>query len=91
MPYMAWSAGSVVVFAVNVLSKLALDASGVAAGGTTAALSSSILLSLGLTLLGEAVVVWQRAQALPSENAVGDRYRGAVQQPDRPTPWPPSR
>jgi hypothetical protein len=90
-PYMAWSAGSVAVFAVNVLSKLALDAGGVAAGGTTAALSSSILLSLGLTLLGEAVVVWYRAQSLPSENAAGGRYRGIVQQPDQPTIWPQIR
>jgi hypothetical protein len=32
-PYMAWSAGSVAVFAVNVLSKLALDAGGVASRG----------------------------------------------------------
>jgi hypothetical protein len=90
-PYMAWSLGSVIIFAVNVLSKLALDAGGVVAGGTTAALSSSILLSLGLTLLGEAVVVWQRAQSLTPESATGDRYRGAVQQPGRPTIWPPIR
>jgi hypothetical protein len=90
-PYMAWSAGSVAVFAVNVVAKLALDAGGVVAGGTTAALSSSILLSLGLTLLGEAVVVWLRALSLPSENGAGGRYRGAVQQPDRPTVWPPIR
>jgi hypothetical protein len=90
-PYMAWSAASVVVFAVNVLSKLALDAGGVAAGGTSASLSSSILLSLGLTLFGEAVVVWLRAQSLRPENAEGDQYRGTVQQPGRPTFWPPIR
>jgi hypothetical protein len=90
-PFMAWSGGSVAVFAVNVLAKLALDAGGVAAGGTTAALSSSLLLSLGLTLLGEAVVVWQRTQSLAPENATGDRYRGPVQQPGRPTIWPPIR
>ena len=91
VPFMAWSAGSVAVFAVNVLSKLALDAGGVAVGGTAAALSSSILLSLGLTLLGEAVVVWQRAQSLPSENAAGGQYRRSVQQPDGSTHWPPIR
>jgi hypothetical protein len=90
-PYMAWSAGSVAVFAVNVLSKLALDAGGVAAGGTAAALSSSILLSLGLTFLGEAVVVWLRAQSLASEIAAGGQYRGAVQQSGRPPIWPPIR
>jgi hypothetical protein len=104
-PYMSWSVASVVVFAVNVLSKLALDAGGVAAGGTAAALSSSILFSLGLTLLGEAAIVWLRAQSLPTENAkvqdaggqsargqnAGAQYRGDVQQPGRPTIWPPIR
>jgi len=65
-PFMSWTAGSIVVLAVNVLAKLALDAGGVAAGGTSSALSSSILLSLGLTLLGEAGVVWFRSQALTS-------------------------
>jgi hypothetical protein len=90
VPYMSWSIASVVVFAVNVLAKLALDAGGVAAGGTSAALSSSILFSLGLTLLGEAAIVWLRAQSLPSENARA-QYRGDVQQPGRPTVWPPIR
>jgi hypothetical protein len=90
-PYMAWSAGSVAVFAVNMLFKLALDVGGVAAGGTRAALSSSILLSLGLTLLGEAVVVWHRVQSLPSEIAARAQYRGTVQPSDRPTIWPPIR
>ena len=63
-PFMSWSAASVAVFAGNVLAKLALDAVGVAAGGTTSALTSSILLSLGLTLLGEAAVVWFSSQSL---------------------------
>jgi hypothetical protein len=90
-PYMSWSVASVVIFGVNVLSKLALDAGGVAAGGTRAALSSSILLSLGLTLLGEAVVVWQRAQSLPSENAAGAQYRGTVGQPEQTGIAPSSR
>jgi hypothetical protein len=63
-PFMSWTAASIAVFAGNVLAKLALDAAGVAAGGTSSALSSSILLTLGLTLLGEAVVVWFRTQSL---------------------------
>jgi hypothetical protein len=89
--HMAWSLGSVAVFVVGLLSKLALDAGGVAAGGTSTALGSSIFLSLGVTLLGEAVVVWQRVDSLTSESAAGGRYRGVVQQPDRPTIWPPIR
>jgi len=71
-----------------VLVKVAVDAGCVAAGGTTAALSSSILFSLGLTLLGEAVVVWHRAQSLPPGSATGDQYRGAVQHADRSAIWP---
>jgi hypothetical protein len=64
--FMSWTAASVTVFTANVLAKLALDAGGVAAGGTTAALTSSIWLSLGLTLLGEAAAVWFRSQSLPA-------------------------
>jgi hypothetical protein len=63
-PFMRWSAASIAVLVVNVLAKLALDAGGVAAGGTSSALNSSILLSIGLTLLGEAAVVWFRSQSL---------------------------
>jgi len=65
-PFMSWTAASIAVFAGNVLAKLALDAGGVAAGGTSSALGSSILLSLGLTLLGEAAVVFFRSQSLTS-------------------------
>jgi hypothetical protein len=90
--WMSWSAGSVAVMAVNVLVKLALDAGGIVAGGTSSALSSSILLSLGLTLLGEAAVIWLRAQASPAESTpAGGQYRGAVQPGARPTIWPPIR
>jgi len=89
--HMSWSVGSVAVFAVGVLSKLALDAGGVVIGGTSTALSSSIFLSLGITLLGEAVIVWHRADSLAPEVGVGGQYRRAVQQSDRPTIWPPIR
>jgi hypothetical protein len=90
-PFMAWTAGSVAVLLINVLLKLALDVGGVAAGGTKGALSSSILLSLGLTLLGEAGIVWLRSESLSSGDAAGDQYRGSVQRSDRPTQWPPIR
>lgn len=90
-PYMAWTAGSVVLLVVNVLLKLALDVSGVAAGGTKAALTGSILLSLGLTLLGEAAVIWVRAQSLTMVGAPEAQYRGPVQQAERSTQRPPNR
>jgi hypothetical protein len=90
-PYMAWTAGSVVLLVVNVLLKLALDVIGVAAGGTKAALTGSILLSLGLTLLGEAAVIWVRAQSLTMVGAPEAQYRGPVQQAERSTQRPPNR
>ena len=83
---------SVVTLVANVLGKLALDGVGVLAGGTTAAVSSSILLSLGLTLLGEAAVVWLRTgAALPAAMRSGGQYGGAVQGPSGPTRRPPVR
>ncbi len=90
-PFMAWTAGSVVVLIVNLLLKLALDAGGVAAGGTKGALTSSILLSLGLTLLGEAGIVWLRSESLTTGDSAAGQYRGSVQPSDRPTQWPPVR
>jgi hypothetical protein len=91
-PWVRWSAASVALFAVNVLAKLALDAGGVAAGGTTAALSNSLLLSLGLAFLGEAAVVWLRTQPETGRIApMAGRYRGSVQPSGRPTIWPPIR
>jgi len=83
-PFMSWSATSVGVFAGNVLAKLALDAVGVAAGGTTAALTSSILLSLGLTLLGEAAVVWFRSQSLTAAGPGSWAGPGAAAGPGTP-------
>jgi hypothetical protein len=91
-PFMSWSVASVGIFAVNVLAKVVVDVGGVAAGGTTAALSSSILFSLGLTFLGEAAVVWFRTQSLTAGNVPPEgRYRGHVQASGRPTVWPPIR
>ena len=90
-PYMKWGIGSVIVFGVNLLAKVVLDAVGMAAGGTSSALTSSIMLSLGLAFLGEAVIVWLRAQSLASGNTGAAQYRGTVQSSDRPTMWPPIR
>ncbi len=67
----SWGAVSVALFALNVLTKIALNAAGVAAGGHAAALTSSIMLSFGLTLLAEAVVIWFRAQSVRA----GERAR----------------
>lgn len=91
-PRVSWSAASVALFAINVVAKLALDAGGVAAGGHAAALTSSILLTFGLTLLAEAVVIWIRTQAVTADVAPGKgQYRGAVLSWSRAIAWPPQR
>jgi hypothetical protein len=52
---------SLVLFAANLVAKLVLDLAGVAAGETFSAAGHSLILSLGLTLLGEAAVIWYRS------------------------------
>jgi hypothetical protein len=91
-PFMRWTTASLGIFAVNVVTKVVLDLGGVAAGGTASALSSSILFSLGLTLMGEAAIIWLRSQSLVTTAAPGDgQYRGTVPPTGRPTIWPPIR
>ena len=59
-PYVQWTVLSLGLFAANLLIKLALDMAGVAAGEPVAVAMQSLILSLGLTLLGEAAVIWYR-------------------------------
>jgi hypothetical protein len=60
-PYVQWTWWSVGLFAASLVIKLILDLVGVAAGETASAAGSSLLLAFGLTLLGEAAVVWYRS------------------------------
>jgi hypothetical protein len=60
-PYVQWTWLSLGLFAALLLVKLALDLAGVAAGETAAAAGQSLILTLGLTLLGEAAVIWYRS------------------------------
>jgi hypothetical protein len=60
-PYVQWTVLSLGLFAANLVIKLALDVAGVAAGEPTAVATQSLILSLGLTLLGEAAVIWFRS------------------------------
>ena len=59
--WVQWTWLSLGLFAVNVGVKLGLDLGGVAAGETAQAAGQSLILSLGLSLLGEAVVIWYRS------------------------------
>ena len=74
-PYVQWTWISLALFAANLIVKLALDLAGVASGETFSAAGHSLILSLGLTLLGEAAVVWFRSggAAELSSGQLGDR------------------
>jgi hypothetical protein len=62
-PWVRWGAASVIVFMVNIAAKLVLDVVSVVAGGTSSGATSSLVLAAGLMLLGEAAVIWLRAEA----------------------------
>jgi hypothetical protein len=59
-PFVKWGAASLILFVGNLAAKLILDLIGIASGGTASAVGNSLVLTLGLTLLGEATVVWMR-------------------------------
>jgi hypothetical protein len=67
-PWAQWGPASVAIFASNVVVKLALDVAGVALGGSTSGVTASLILAVGLMLVGEAVVVRIRLEGggLPS-------------------------
>ena len=77
-PWVSWGTASVVILIVNVVAKLGLDGVGRARRRHHAALSSSILLSLGLTLLGEAAVVWLRSGRHPRPTSHQSGRTGTV-------------
>jgi hypothetical protein len=72
-PFVQWGATSLMLFVGNLLAKLAIDIAGVAAGGTFSAMGKSLVLTFGLTLLGEAIVLWLRSEA----TGVGSHRVGA--------------
>jgi hypothetical protein len=65
VPWVQWGSRSVVIFAINIGAKLALDVICVLAGGSASGATSSLVLAAGLMLVGEAAVVWLRLQAGP--------------------------
>jgi hypothetical protein len=60
-PFAQWGKASLGLFAANIVAKLVLDLVGVAAGGSASAAGKSLVFTLGLTLLGEALVLWMRS------------------------------
>jgi hypothetical protein len=59
--YVQWTWWSAGLFAATLVIKLVLDLAGVAAGETARAAGSSLIVALGLALLGEAAIVWYRS------------------------------
>jgi uncharacterized membrane protein len=80
VPYVQWTWLSLGLFAANLLVKLCLDLVGVAAGETFADAGHSLILSLGLTLLGEAVIIWYRSggAAQPASSNSSDAARLSI-------------
>jgi hypothetical protein len=78
-PFVQWGATSLILFVANIAAKLVLDLIGVAAGSGASVVGKSLVFTFGLTLLGEAVVIWIRtggATGLLNQPA-------ATQQPQR--------
>jgi hypothetical protein len=73
VPYVQWSTRSVVIFAINIAAKLAIDVICVVTGGTTSGATSSLVLAAGLMLVGEAAVVWIRLQNEPYPSLSGPK------------------
>ena len=63
--WVQWGTRSVVIFAINIAAKLALDVLCVLAGGSAAGATSSLVLAVGLMLVGESAVLWLRLQTGP--------------------------
>ena len=60
---MQWGVVSLILFCVNIAAKLVLDLIGVAAGEAFSTAEKSLIFTLGLTLVGEAIVLSMRSGA----------------------------
>ena len=58
--FVSWGATSLALFVTNLAIKLALDLVGVATGGSSSSVTKSLIFTLGLTLTGEALVLFMR-------------------------------
>jgi hypothetical protein len=89
--FVQWGAASLILFAGNIAAKLMLDLIGLAAGSSGSVVGKSLLLTFGLTLLGEAIVIWIRtggatgllnppaATTAPPRRASPDRVADAIE------------
>jgi hypothetical protein len=79
---------SLLLFAGNIAVKLVLDLIGLAAGSTGSAVGKSLLLTFGLTLLGEAIVIWTRTQGATGTMKAPRAYSGQGSDGVRDVPAP---
>jgi hypothetical protein len=91
-----WGVVSLILFCVNITAKLVLDLIGVAAGEAFSTAEKSLIFTLGLTLVGEAIVLSMRSGATwPGTGRSGAGRSGAFGQPGRtgdvPVGWVPDR
>jgi hypothetical protein len=83
-PFVQWGKASLTLFATNIVAKLVLDLIGVATGGTASSVGKSLVFTLGLTLLGEAVILWMRTgggAVVPVSPQIDSAAAGAVSEP----------
>jgi hypothetical protein len=84
-PFVQWGTASLILFGGNIAAKLVLDLIDIAAGSTSSAVGKSLLLTFGLTLLGEAIVIWARTGGatglLNPQRASSGPSRGGVTLP----------
>jgi hypothetical protein len=91
-----WGVVSLILFCVNIAAKLVLDLIGVAAGEAFSTAGKSLIFTLGLTLVGEAIVLSMRSGATwPGTDRSGAGRSGASGQSgrtgDAPVGWAPGR
>ena len=70
--YVQWGVVSLILFCVNIAAKLVLDLIGVAAGEAFSTAEKSLIFTLGLTLVGEAIVLSMRSGAFGQAGRTGD-------------------
>jgi hypothetical protein len=81
--FVQWGGLSFALFATNLVVKLIFDAVGVAAGSAFSTVDKSLVLTLGLTLVGEAIVLFVRSGA--AAGLINNGMSGATPTPSTPT------
>jgi hypothetical protein len=90
-PYVQWGVVSLILFCVNIAAKLVLDLIGVAAGEAFSTAEKSLIFTLGLTLVGEAIVLSMRSGATWPGTVRSVAFGQSGRTGDAPVGWAPDR